>query len=516
MRNRNAIKIVDIFAGPGGLGEGFSRFEVGGGSNMQRPFQISVSAEKERSAHSTLKLRAFFRRFKQEGDVPEAYYEILRGERGPASLPTELKREWAEAAREAMLLELGPETDRLHSEIRKEIDTRKPWVLIGGPPCQAYSLAGRSRNKGKEHYVPENDQRHFLYREYLKILSAFKPHVFIMENVRGILTSKIHGTHIFETILSDLRDPGRAISKGNGPSYHIFPLSGSAIGDLYATDTVNFDRYLVRAENHGIPQARHRVILLGVRADVLVEPPSVLSEGRRVVIEDVIDDLPKLRSGISKSTDSDSFWSSVVEAQRRDVLKLIKSQSTLNDVADRLRSVEFHEERPRSSSNKPDGRKHVVHKDWYIDPRLGATLNHESRSHMPEDLGRYMYCAVYASLHQGRSPTSKCGDFPEGLAPRHTSWKSGDFRNRFRVQAYGRPASTIVSHISKDGHYFIHPDPAQCRSFTVREAARAQTFPDNYLFLGGRTEQFVQVGNAVPPLLARQIAGVVWSVLRRA
>jgi DNA (cytosine-5)-methyltransferase 1 len=136
---------------------------------------------------------------------------------------------------------------------------------------------------------------------------------------------------------------------------------------------------------------------------------------------------------------------------------------------------------------------------------------------MDKDLYRYFYAACYARLH-GISPSLQ--HFPTDLIPDHSSAEiaveeGGNFSDRFRVQVSGRPSTTIVSHISKDGHYYIHPDPLQCRSLTVREAARLQTFPDNYFFSGAKTAQYVQVGNAVPPFLAKQIADIVYDVLNQ-
>ena len=147
---------------------------------------------------------------------------------------------------------------------------------------------------------------------------------------------------------------------------------------------------------------------------------------------------------------------------------------------------------------------------------LGGICNHESRSHMKEDLWRYVFVAAYGQEH-GRSPVLKV--FPKALLPSHESVVEalrrghGHFSDRFRVQIASKPATTVTSHISKDGHYFIHYDPSQCRSLTVREAARLQTFSDDYFFEGNRTEQYSQVGNAVPPLLARQLAAILHPVL---
>lgn len=155
--------------------------------------------------------------------------------------------------------------------------------------------------------------------------------------------------------------------------------------------------------------------------------------------------------------------------------------------------------------------------DWYIDRRLGEfVINHETRGHIATDLHRYLFCSTWAEVsyeNKWDNPFPRSKDYPESLKPNHKNFDSGKFRDRFREQLAHRPATTITSHISKDGHYFIHYDPSQCRSLTVREAARIQTFPDNYFFVGNRTQQYVQVGNAVPPFLAKQLAEVVAQLL---
>ena len=137
-------------------------------------------------------------------------------------------------------------------------------------------------------------------------------------------------------------------------------------------------------------------------------------------------------------------------------------------------------------------------------------INHETRGHIRSDLHRYMYYSTYASV-MGVSPTSS--NLPNVMWPIHNNFSSGKFADRFKVQLKNNSGSTVTCHISKDGHSFIHYDPSQCRSLTVREAARIQTFPDNYYFVGPRTQQYVQVGNAVPPYLAKKLAEIVYKLL---
>ena len=215
-------KIVDLFSGPGGLGEGFASVDNG------KAFSISISAEMESSAHSTLTLRAFFRLASNAGDskARTAYYNFCNSSLAPhPSLICPVL--WELAMAEARQLTLG---DTASNEVLDEIIENQDLcdgstVLIGGPPCQAYSLVGRARNKGKSGYEPESDHRHFLYREYLRILAKTRPAVFVMENVKGILSSNIGGRYIFHDILRDLHDPVKAISGGYGPRYTIHSLA---------------------------------------------------------------------------------------------------------------------------------------------------------------------------------------------------------------------------------------------------------------------------------------------------
>jgi len=511
------IPVVDFFAGPGGLGEGFSALEDRPG---RHPFKVALSVEKDAAAHRTLTLRAFLRRFARN-EVPASYYRYVLGKSSQpwdlASLP-----EWREAEREAMLGTLGePESDsRVHTRLRELRLQERPWVLIGGPPCQAYSLVGRARNAGNTHYRPDRDERHFLYRRYLAVLDEYRPPVFVMENVKGILSSTVQGKRIFSRILADLSAPSRALGREGKSSarYRIRAVCEPVLLES-GSDASEIDpnSFVVPSERHGVPQTRHRVILVGVPAGIRPKLGCVLApEEARLLVSQAISDLPRLRSGLSHGADDSGRWAEVI---RRAAGKLIPTVNRmgLDRVTNEVERIARREPESfpklRRSGRPPAWRaREEISRfhEWCLDAGLGGTLNHETRLHMRDDLERYLFCASF-SRAEGRSPRAR--DFPNRLAPDHASWENGDFADRFHVQGAREVASTITSHLAKDGHYFIHYDPVQCRSLTVREAARLQTFPDNYFFEGTRTQQYVQVGNAVPPLLATKLARIVHAIL---
>jgi DNA (cytosine-5)-methyltransferase 1 len=508
-----AFQVVDLFAGPGGLAEGFSSYRDRHGHN---PFDVTLSVEREASAHRTLQLRAFLRQFEE---FPDEYYDALNA---GAPLPDWSRThsgEWETALGEALQLELGSDHAKqvLDARIGELLRREVPTVVIGGPPCQAYSLAGRARNLGKEDYVPAEDQRHFLYREYIRILTALKPVAFVMENVKGMLSSSVDGRGIFEQVLEDLRTAG-----GEQDSYALYAVGRNDRGRATLVPDPAHRDFVVRAETLGVPQARHRVIIVGVRRDLSGNARSRDSSAEGtgaspVSVRTVLEGLPRLRSGLSRD-DSAETWRAGVLHQMDAVVRALASTDDLPETLlktaqttmERFRSLNRTPPRESREPPEPISPEHAGLAAWLEDDRLEVTLNHSARGHMMEDLGRYFFSAVVTDV-LGRAP--KAAEFPAALAPHHASWTTGKFVDRFRTQGWERFSTTVTSHISKDGHYFIHPDPLQCRSLSVREAARLQTFPDNYLFLGNRTQQYVQVGNAVPPYLARQIADLLWDVL---
>lgn len=518
---RSTIGVIDIFAGPGGLGEGFSSFMSAAG---RHPFKVAVSAEMEASAHATLQLRAFLRSvMRKEGHVPREYHEYLEQVANHEAPPPEerfgrgrWKALWGAAEQEALNLTLGHAAHDavLYQRIEAVKREYSEMILIGGPPCQAYSLVGRARQRNVKGFRTRGESRHFLYRQYLRILADFKPALFIMENVKGILTSTVGGREMFKAITSDLADPSAALGRPVAASvrtgrYVLLPIHVNEGGRTADAVAEHPGQFVIRCENHGVPQARHRVIVMGVRAD-LMRPdiawlPGLQAADSGVSIETALTGLPRLRSGLSRQQDDPDLWREAMERERGRLVKVLRSK--MPEISDELDKVVPAYRLPRYST-RYDNRTNAFVEGLRHEQTI--VLNHETRGHMESDLGRYMFCAAFADVRRS-SPSSE--DFPWQLAPDHRNWETGVFADRFRVQLRERPSATVTSHLSKDGHAFIHWDPRQCRSLTVREAARLQTFPDNYLFLGNRTQQYVQVGNAVPPLVAEQIAGVVWQVL---
>ncbi len=509
-----SVPVVDLFSGPGGLAEGFAALK---GPDGRTRFNVALSIEMEPTAHRTLRLRGFLRKF--PSGFPPEYYDFLNGDVAQEPDWADLyPHEWQEACDETRCLKLG--TSEAASFVRKRIAKIRAahgdrTVLLGGPPCQSYSVAGRARNVGNADYDPAKDERQSLYLEYAKVLAQLQPAVAVMENVRGMLSAKYGGRPIFSDVMDSLTHAG------GKDRYRLFSLA-SPLGGRSWDVGLSPKGFLVRAEEHGVPQSRHRVFVICIRRDVAAILPRdllpVLEQGAATAtVHDIIGAMPMLRSRLSWDDDDASWQRALTKAHR------LACRHVATMPADRKGNFRLALDRALGSTKGAslpyrDGQGSIGFPDacptdlrnWISDPNLTRLPNNETRGHIEEDLARYLFAAAFACAFE-RSPRAR--DFPRALAARHRSWNTGKFDDRFRVQLRDHPSTTITSHISKDGHYFIHPDPAQCRSLTVREAARLQTFPDNYFFQGSRTQQYVQVGNAVPPYLARQIARQLSDVL---
>ena len=473
------IPVVDLFAGPGGRGEGFSRVLDSDGSSV---FKTVISVEKDPFARQTLRLRAFYRPFRASGQKPpDAFFKLIEAtnlkerESALVSLSNEPAwkeacveiPEWKKAGREDELsCELGPDNSKIHTEIRKRLNGAQRWVLIGGPPCQAYSLVGRSRMKN--HDGSKEDARHFLYREYLEVIKMFKPSIFVMENVKGLNTAKVNGKAILPLIKKDLKTAGYVLKAVVKPNVE---------GD-----------FLVKSELYGVPQTRHRVIIVGVKK----------TEKR----------LAQLLLPLEKIKTAETTFNALSGLPPLSALKSSRPRAKykIRDTGEPCRPISYE-----CNFNAEALRDFISSRST---PLSGLLLNHEARSHMQEDLDRYQWWVDNATA---TSSPKLNGKVPRNLLPRHSNSLikgATAFTDRFKVQVKDRPCGTITSHISKDGHYYIHYSRTQARSFSVREAARIQTFPDDYFFMGNRTQQYHQVGNAVPPYLAYQIGQRVWEALR--
>lgn len=499
----NPIPIIDLFAGPGGLNEGFSR--LGEDEAEGAVFETIGSFEMESSAISTLTLRSVYRHLLRSSQgVPDDYYRFIRGEIDLSTFQADprVSEAFGIASSHVHQVELGGDDDDSMEIIRGSLkaakvadDRMKPWVLIGGPPCQAYSLAGRSRRANDETFA--DDKKHYLYREYLQIIREFAPPVFVMENVKGLLSSTNNGSAMFDLIKRDLEHPTRDTENP------VTDLRYDIHSVIVPTEPAKLrpNDFIIKAERFGIPQKRHRVILLGIRRDFADSASRVgeLEEAPKVTVGDAFRGMPPIRSRISPARlESEDEWFSI----RNEMMRMYGEGFESSGPLTKGSPAEF---RVKGEDLKGEFAK------WVLDPRLKHAIQHESRSHMREDLKRYWYAANRARVD---SVSPKLRHFPTELQPLHKNVgaASRPFEDRFRVQIGSDAATTVVSHISKDGHYYIHPDPSQMRSLSVREAARLQTFPDNYFFMGNRTQQYHQVGNAVPPLLAFKIAEIVAAV----
>ena len=412
----NALNFIDIFAGGGGLSEGFA----------QAGFEPIAHVEADEASCNTLRTRMAYRSLNAE-DRQHVYADYLDGRLERDALYAEVPSGVVDSVINAII-----RRDNL-KPIFAQIDTllqgRSLDVLVGGPPCQAYSIVGRSRDPDRM----VEDKRNVLYRCYGAFLERYQPKRFVFENVSGLASAKSSAGRSY-------LDTMRRLFKRHG----------------YQTEAST-----LLANDYGVLQRRKRIVLVGSRSDVNAQYPALALWKPDVTVKEVFGDLPAIGAG----------------------------EGTAGPCS-RLREKS----------------------QWRIDAGIEGALPltwHQARPHAPRDLEIYRIAVEQWNERQSRLRYSS---LPERLK---THRNATSFVDRFKVVAADLPfAQTVVAHISKDGHYYIHPDLKQNRSITPREAARIQTFPDDYYFESAngrpaRTHAFRQIGNAVPVLLARRLAATI-------
>ena len=312
-----------------------------------------------------------------------------------------------------------------------------PDIIIGGPPCQAYSTAGRVRDG----IGMSKDPRNFLFESYVKILEHFRPKFFVFENVKGILSARVNGKLIFPQVLSALGKEYKLVEDPN--------------------------ILLHNTANYGVPQIRKRIIIMGVRKDI---------EGKEAC---------ELYDGVKKT----NYDPEMDESQRNGLKRFIDVKDAIGD----LPGVEPGQDASTDAFNYPCNNEYLK--------RIGQKgihplMDHICRKHNATDRERFK---VMITNHWSFGEMRRAR--PD-LEHEHARV----FDNSYVVQWWDLPSKTILAHIHKDGFQFIHPDGSQLRTFTVREAARIQSFPDDFVFEGSRGEKFKQIGNAVPVLFAEALA----------
>lgn len=418
MPKKRKYNIIDLFAGAGGLSEGF----------VQAGFNPIAHIEMDHYACDTLRTRAAFHYLK-ETDQLAIYEQYLKNKKEKENGQWLWDRVPISVVDTAIQATIGEDTiNGIFSKVdalkgRKRID-----VIVGGPPCQAYSIAGRAR-LGKE--LIEKDPRNELYKYYVRFIERYRPKMFVFENVLGILTAK--GGQPFADLQRLVRDLGYEIE------YHV-----------------------QLASEHGILQNRQRVIIIGWQNNRRRYHYPILSKevNSYQVLQDAFSDLPTRRAGEGSLCGIVNYTKPLSEMI---YLQEANIRGTLNFTTQ-------HIARP---NNINDREIYVMALKKFLTTRKQLSYNE-----IPED-------------HQ-----------------KHKNKKS--FLNRFSVvDPYGY-SHTVVAHIAMDGHYYIyptlHPTIENVRSITIREAARLQSFPDDYFFEGSRSAAFKQIGNAVPVLLAYKIA----------
>ena len=414
MKNSRKINFLDLFAGAGGLSEGF----------IQAGFCPVAHVEADQAACFTLRTRMAYHWLKAHDRV-EQYHDYLNGNMSRSELYGLVPDDCVDSVinveiSEETLPELFRKTDEL-------LGGTKLDLIVGGPPCQAYSIVGRSRDKNRM----KGDKRNYLYIYYAEFLKRYRPSCFVFENVTGLLSAKDeNGNLYFDNMRTLFRDAG------------------------YETEFMT-----LAAEEYGVLQSRKRIILVGKRGNVTGFYPEPDKWSPDVKVREVLKDLKPLRAGEGD-----------MDASRAEKY----TGSYLYDAG--------------------------IKNDAF------AVTMHQARPNTEQDLEIYR---IAVDLWNKSKVRLNYNNLPERLKT-HRHRKS--FLDRFKVVAGDLQHShTVVAHIAKDGHYYIHPDIEQNRSLTPREAARLQTFPDDYFFesasgIPQRTPAFRQIGNAVPVLLARKIA----------